>query len=713
MVMDDTTLSTADDITLEEVSDSDIIGTVVDGKYTLLKQLGSGGWATVFLAKQETVGRVVALKMLQADLVFDKNSTDRFRQEAAAACKLIHPNICACFDYGLFEGIRPYIVMEYVEGQNIFEYARANAPLDIKTVLDIFLQLCDALQTAHDAGIVHRDVKPSNILITISGGKPCAKLVDFGLAKHHKEGESLTRTGETLGTPAYMSPQQVYGHKVDARSDIYSLGCTLFHCLALKPPFTADSDFEVMMKHAQAAPPSLKDFDVDPAIVPYMDQVLHIAMEKEPDRRQQSAAEFAKQLREFVPNFTGEIARNKPVPPKTKADKAVPYVLWGGGAIVVVCLAMIAMLPDKPVRPTPKALPAAQSIAKPIPIVEPTIKNLTAEEEKLVRAKEAERTGVLVFDLYVPTPQDIEPLVPYLKSVHLSELKDQRVIDVLAKAKQLRELTLYRSQLSKHAFEVLQTMPLSTLRLEWQNIGQDGLQSIAKLPHLKTLELTNCSLTITSPSVFEHSSIEKLNLRGSQADARALIRAAQAIEGLKDLEISLQLTANDARELANIKTLRRLSLNGSKLTNFGLDAIATLPNVEDLDLYNTYITNDGLRLLKRMPKLKRLQLGPSRFENEMENLELVSDEGLKQLEQVRGLESVNIQGWRFTGKALRILAEHPNLKAIGFKATVISSKDLQEARDKNPQITIDGIPCDTDSRTPMNTLRQQSRLNPN
>ncbi|GCF09482.1 FHA domain-containing serine/threonine-protein kinase [Dictyobacter arantiisoli] len=213
------------------------------GQFQIVERIGVGGMATVFKAYQPTLDRYVAIKVLPAYHARDPIFVKRFVQEARSVAKLAHPNIVQIHDFGEQDNIT-YIVMEHVDGGTLKD--RLKSPLPVPVAIDFIIQAAEGLDCAHRNGIVHRDVKPANMLLRRDGH---LLLSDFGIAKLLEESTSLTRVGTGIGTPQYMSPEQGMGQKVDRRSDIYSLGIVLFHCLTGRVPFTADSPLTVTVKH--------------------------------------------------------------------------------------------------------------------------------------------------------------------------------------------------------------------------------------------------------------------------------------------------------------------------------------------------------------------------------------------------------------------------------------------------------------------------------
>jgi eukaryotic-like serine/threonine-protein kinase len=261
----------------------------LDGRYRILSRLGSGGMADVYLARDESLGRLVAIKVLKERLAADAEFVERFRIEAQAAASLNHPAIVAVYDRGK-AGPSPYIAMEYVEGESLKQRLRRKGRLSPEEAAATALAVLDALREAHERHIVHRDVTSSNVLVDASGR---VKVADFGIAR--MGASALTRTGAMLGTSSYLSPEQAQGRSADERSDLYSLGVVLYEMLTGRLPFSGESDLAVALQHVSAAPPNPRSLAPD---VPEAYAVVVMkALSKQPADRYQSAEEFTAVLR--------------------------------------------------------------------------------------------------------------------------------------------------------------------------------------------------------------------------------------------------------------------------------------------------------------------------------------------------------------------------------------------------------------------------------
>jgi beta-lactam-binding protein with PASTA domain/predicted Ser/Thr protein kinase len=263
-------------------------------RYEIGEILGFGGMSEVHMARDQRLHRDVAIKVLRADLARDPSFYLRFRREAQNAAALNHPAIVAVYDTGEAEtpsGPLPYIVMEFVDGVTLRDTVHTEGPMPAKRAIEVIADACQALNFSHQHGIIHRDVKPANIMISKAGA---VKVMDFGIARALADANSVTQTAAVIGTAQYLSPEQARGEKVDARSDVYSLGCVLYEILTGEPPFVGDSPVAVAYQHVREdpVPPSQRHNDISPEL----DAVVLKALAKNPDNRYQTAAEMRADL---------------------------------------------------------------------------------------------------------------------------------------------------------------------------------------------------------------------------------------------------------------------------------------------------------------------------------------------------------------------------------------------------------------------------------
>ena len=290
------TLLNTSQFTEEELNDP-LVGTVLAAKYEIHALCGRGGMGIVYKAQHFDLKRYVAVKVLHKHLLSHQGISDRFRLSAQAAHALRHPNLVSVTDFGYTEEGQFFLAMDYVMGETLTKKLKREQELSIDAFFKIFSQVLAGLKFCHQKGIVHRDIKPSNILITDKEIKPDSiKLVDFGIAKVLPESESsidhLTQTGELLGSPLYMSPEQCRGADIDARTDLYSLGCVMFEALSGKPPFQGKSAIETLMMQCSNPTPTLYEATGDAQLTEQLDAFIKKAMSKDREDRFHSAEEM-------------------------------------------------------------------------------------------------------------------------------------------------------------------------------------------------------------------------------------------------------------------------------------------------------------------------------------------------------------------------------------------------------------------------------------
>ncbi|MBX3134702.1 protein kinase [Candidatus Obscuribacterales bacterium] len=275
----------------------ELIGQILNDRYKVVEEVGRGGMSAVYKGIHELMDRTVAIKVLLPQLVSDQISIKRFQQEAQAASHLQHPNVITVYDYGFVASGQPYLVMDFLEGESLADIIRRDKQVPVKRMIPIFMQACEALEHAHQKGVIHRDLKSSNImLIDFEGKKDFVKVVDFGIAKlmpsSGKQSQNLTQTGEVFGSPIYMSPEQCMAQSLDARSDIYSMGAMMYESLTGQPPLMGNSIIDTMQMHMSTPPKPFRESRPDLDIPEALERVVLKALAKKPEQRYQSMQEL-------------------------------------------------------------------------------------------------------------------------------------------------------------------------------------------------------------------------------------------------------------------------------------------------------------------------------------------------------------------------------------------------------------------------------------
>src|SRR3954469_16878221 len=342
---------------MAEVTD----GTLVDGRYRIERRLGSGGMADVYCAYDHQLGRQIALKVLHRRFAEDEQFVERFKREASAAAGLQHPHVVGVYDRGEYDGTY-YIAMEYLEGRSLKQIVQEEGPLDPERAIDLVVQILRASRFAHQRGVIHRDIKPHNVIVDEEGR---VKVTDFGIAR--AGASDMTETGAIMGTAAYLSPEQAQGHAVSASSDLYSIGIMLYELLTGRVPFDAESAVTIALKQVSEEP--VPPRAVNPDVSPELEDVVLRALQKDPARRFTDADDFVAALEGVrdLPSRPDAAQRTGPLtgiyPALADYDAAVQrarrsWRFWAVLLIVLLALASIGagayllLKPDEQPVPT-------------------------------------------------------------------------------------------------------------------------------------------------------------------------------------------------------------------------------------------------------------------------------------------------------------------------------------------------------------------------
>lgn len=399
-----------DNSMLVPVAQDPLIGTKLAGKYEILSVLGTGGMGVVYKGRQDVMDRIVAIKMLQSHHLNDSMSVKRFQQEGRATCKLNHPHIITVYDFGISQQTgQPFIVMDYLQGVPLSDIIKQEGQVSVERALKIFSQASDALGHAHKQGIIHRDLKPSNIvLISYDGDKDFVKVVDFGVAQIMEDAQGstenhqrLTQMGEVCGSPVYMSPEQCQGHKLDQRSDIYSMGIVMYETLTNRLPLLGRTMVETMRKHIEDPPPPFSEVRPDLYIPERVEAVILKALAKRPEDRHQSMEHLVNELELAIPRpGRSQVLRTTPVeaegeakPVTVETISALLFKLtWAQWAIVLVAVVTLGALTIVGLTTMLGAgkKPAPQTVSQPAETTPAVVPKPAAEPSKPTTASATE-----------------------------------------------------------------------------------------------------------------------------------------------------------------------------------------------------------------------------------------------------------------------------------------------------------------------------------
>jgi serine/threonine-protein kinase len=651
------------------------------GKYEFIQFIGAGGMGVIYKARHPVLNRLVAIKMLHGHLVSDAINK-RFQQEAEAVSSLDHRNIIHVHDYGVSEHGQPYMVMDFVEGKPLSDVLQAT-PLNIEAVLKIIIQLTEGLQHAHDRGVLHRDLKPSNIMVTnLEKAEPEVKIVDFGIAKVlESEKTRMTQTGELIGTPQYMSPEQCRGGNLDARSDIYSLGCVMFEAMTGKALFAGHSMVSVIVDQMNTAPRTLKETRPDMLFPGHLEDIIAKMLAKDPADRYQSMSELTTDLIDVhkVLAQQSSTAWSKMRVMRLNKEQRNLFLLMLGslatlGTVAVTSISFIKVVHDSQTTHITRAIlsnPLAAVNNLPIAKMNERRKlvqylNMSKADDELLRTFFDVDTGITKMEL---ADNDVSSFgIPFISlqknvvSIHLdnTKIKDND-LTYIATMPKVERLYLDKTAVTDAGIKHLTNMTtLEKLSVEHTSVGDKGIAAIPSA-NLHDLFLTGTRVSaegLTTISKFpklQHLEIGEYSPKGEKNFLA--LAAAKQLEwlDLKDSEIAVE----DLDEVAQIASLRKLVLSGCKIEDGAITALETLPNLKTLDLSFTNFSPARLEEVVKLPALDTLVLANSDIDDAtlaliaaklpaLKHLDLsntrVTEKGVLELRKLKTLESVDVQG---------------------------------------------------------------------
>ncbi|PWU00493.1 MAG: hypothetical protein C5B53_03975 [Candidatus Melainabacteria bacterium] len=609
-------------------------GAVLSGRYEVISVIGSGGMGVVYKVKQPYLRKCFALKTVRSPYLSEQAIT-RFRKEAKAAGALDHPGLITVHDFGLLEDGQPFLVMDLIASGSLLDAIKQHGQLPLDRVLDIFEQACDALIHAHQHKIIHRDLKPGNILLDKGGeGKDRVKIADFGVAKilEDDSGASLrlTQTGDMLGSPLYMSPEQCAGKIADERSDIYSLACSMFEALAGRPPFRGESALATLLLHQKEPLPRLTDVS-GKSFPGSLEDLFARALAKEPEQRYQSMIELKQALSTV---YVGEAQSNRQMtfrrrekvkPVEEKMTVPLPVVLASILTVIILsslatyCLAkltqppkpLIIISPQKPIVVTSERIP--QALQKTTKSGGKRIFHFPENYSmgalfKMVRGVNYPiGNGNAIGTVVVPVEDELRFRpnwavceIPYAFDVFADDdlvyfdfsnlpVTDQ-ILEHIGHLKTLRAVNLQATEITDRGLKCLLGMPrLEDLSLATTDISPEGLVLIARIKTLKDLSLNNVPLDERALPFFR--------------DATSVVHIAVRNTGINNGALAVIGK--------NMKSLEALTLNDNdRITEDGLKCLVTLPHLTSLGLSNCRGIDPAgaITYLQLMPALRELRL---------------------------------------------------------------------------------------------------------
>lgn len=630
--------------------------TLIGGTYRILSLIGMGGMGVVYLVEQTSLHKQFALKVLSPDLVNEQN-WQRFKAEAKTMASLNHPSFVNVYDLGIHAGSTPFYSMDYLTGRSLEEILVDEGPLKLEAALNIFIEVLNGLAYAHRNGIVHRDIKPANIMICTTNGATQVKILDFGISKlvssDASKMQSMTMAGDVFGSPYYMSPEQCAGEPVDARSDIYSIGCTLFEVLTGYVPFEGSTSLETMIMHQEDRAPRLADVLTDECFPKSLEAIVATCLAKLPRDRYQSAKEIVldleriregkeiepsspayRQLNKAVINKNNERAEDEDeeIYSETSSTKLAKTIFLSAAAVAMVILVVAGV----------------SFFAQP--------------------ARQRENTALNLG----PDPLKLNKYDTKIDSTGLKKVEDG---------------TEFYSQIVDGGKTIRFNFPRN------KSIGKIG-------PVLVTRMLKEAQYTVTFPADC------KLQFRpNSDAFAHPEIFNSFRPFDLQHLigpeELSEKCKAKQAMPfIAKLAGITTLSLRTSNIDNDQVVYLNQMPNLESLNVGYTNLTGSGLAKLKRLKELNSLSFGGN---NDHYNL-MVALAGSKNLQRLyldsldtplsatearliascKNIYSLFLDGSIASDETLQILSSLPKLQYLSLDDCAISAKAIENFKKSYP-----------------------------
>jgi serine/threonine protein kinase len=634
-------------------------GYVVAGRYKIVSQIGRGGMGVVYKVEQASLKAVHALKILDSGKA-SQTAFARFQKEAQASFHLNHRNLIRVYDLGVLEDDYPYLVMDYAEGITLSELIKSRGKLPVNEALEIFLQVCDGIGYAHEHGVIHRDLKPGNIMLTETSGSVIVKIVDFGIAKFVEadEQQSLTRTGEVFGSPLYMSPEQCMGLQIDLRSDIYACGCALFETLTGDPPFLSGTALATMLKHQTETPSTLQQATLGEKFPDSLEYVVAKLLAKLPADRYQSMMALKHDLLAVKEGRPLASAAYPKVTSKSSRSKVFAIVAIAStviaGAAIALFVGVHSNEPQTPVATVAPTTAAPATIATTtVPQAVPSDLSTQNTSTPKSHAKASEGFDVET-DNYAAVPLkkaaggrwELNFPEKSLGNIWVTQkdgskkgadAKGHVVFEHAAPLEFKPNLDAFQNGL---AFRRFRPDELSKVMfLPDPLVTDDLLLSLNHLTGLHELSLQNCSITDEGMAHLESlPGLTELQLGITEVTAKELVRMKslkkwerfQAVD-MKDVSVlihalrnstaltSLILTRDrvsddDVEVLSHIKSLRSLKLpHNDHVTDQSVAYLTKLPNLSALDLSWCNVTVKSIPYFKQMHALKGLKITTNKW----------------------------------------------------------------------------------------------------
>lgn len=607
----------------------------------------------VYSAHDPVLRKNVAIKVLKEGL--PASVMVRFQQEARAVGKLKHSNIIDVYDFGISEGT-PYLVMELLCGASLAEYMKSETwqTIDLPTVIDIFLQILKGLHHAHICGVLHRDIKPSNIILEPQeDGSQKVLLVDFGLAKMADEDQNITSTGAALGSPLYMSPEQVSAGEITEKTDVYALGCVMYETICGITPFKGNSAAETMMMHKKERPPNIDTETFNGAEIPAaLPPLIMRCLEKTPENRP-SMETIGRELESIESSLRPQVVFDEPQR-KVGSDYLNNKFLAGSAITILLVLAI------------------AGSILFFTKASQKSIKEEHQNVERSIMLKAADQTSSVLdastYTVFMRHEFRYDPSTRELKATE--DIEDSDLPTLKNDKRDFDKLLLRNTLVKGKSFWALKDLKIKLLDISHTKVRDTGLKYLAESQTLENIDLKDCSKISNRGIEYltKLKSLKKLGVSNEFVDDNTLELIAK-MENLIELSIQApsKVTARGLVHLENLKHLESLNIAGIHLDKQDLKFLKKIPTLRILNVSNMGLNDEDMKFIAALP-VQSLAIGGNKE---------ITSKGFKQLKNLNKAYSLSFRGTRLDDDSLgAILLLKPKALDLGF--TEVTEKGIEK-----------------------------------
>lgn len=640
-------------------------------RYEIVSKVGSGGMGVVYKAKDPLLDKTFAVKVISTSHVSDDIKI-RFQKEAKALKNLRHNAIPEVYNFAISRDNEPYMVMEYIEGKSLQEVLAQIGQFEIDQAIQLVIQICDALEYAHEHGVVHRDLKPANLILEQSeqSTEMQVKVIDFGLAKldsGSQDEQDMTKSGLVIGSPPYMSPEQIRGNEIDHRSDIYSLGCVFYEMLTGKQPFLGKTALATISMHVSDKAPELKDKDQSKKYAIELEQIIEICLKKDRNERFETVAELKNRLlglleTEFQtktqPLILDSIETERPkLATISQKDESAIRGSWYSSkkSIAIICatilvLGIIVFAINASVQNVSETYSSQNEVKKKIATKfdGPTEAEERFALEKFIGIQDEDKNAMFSIGNTRTGKYEIKAD---------EKFNDQDLYSAANRNQNIEVWNLSGSKVTSKGLRVLGKTRVSNLKISNTNV--EDLSFLKNIPNLKTLVVGQSPMLNSQElAVLNKSSIEALFVSGPHISSKNL------------------------KEIATIKSLKILSLAEMDLQARDIDKLAELPKLNEFMVRRIALSDQALKSIINLPHLEKIT-----FAN-YDRTKLFGQNWLKEISKSNKIRTISFDWTTPSSKSLLALTKMRHLERLIFNHSNVKNSTILKLRLKIPNCKI-------------------------